>query len=91
MRSTAAEPSTATDDGGAQVTEQLQVPVIRLEGGPGDFPEELRVHHGQTGDDRIKIEHRGGYEHFERTDEHVEPGHGPAIVFRWTERTRIAE
>jgi hypothetical protein len=84
------------------VTEQLQVPiagaskdhrdgVIRLEGGPRDFPEELRLRRGPSDQGKIKIEHRGGYEHFERTDERVELGDGQGIVFRWTKRTRIAE
>jgi hypothetical protein len=84
------------------VTEQLQVPVvetsedhdggvIRLEGGPWDFPEELRVRRGPSDQGKIKIEHRGGYEHFERTDERVELDDGPGIVFRWTKRTWIAE
>lgn len=61
----------------------------RLEGGPSDFPDELRAHCGASTDDdyKIKVEHRGGYEHFERTDERE----AEAVVYRWTTRTRIAE
>ncbi|MEH1125577.1 DUF5988 family protein [Micromonospora sp. CPCC 206061] len=60
----------------------------RLEGGPNDFPDELRAHRGSDTDEyKIKVEHRGGYEHFERTDERD----AEAVVYRWTTRTRIAE
>ncbi|MFG2044471.1 DUF5988 family protein [Dactylosporangium sp. NPDC048998] len=65
--------------------------VVRLEGGPRDFPEELRVHPEPAAGEKIKIEHHGGYEHFERTDESIELDGGPGTVFRWTQRTRIAE
>ena len=69
------------------MTEQL----VRLEGGPGDFPEELRERRGPIAEGKIKIEYHGGYEHFERTDESIDPASGQGIVFRWTRRTRIAE
>jgi hypothetical protein len=41
-------------------------------------------------DQKIKILHHGGYEHFERvspSDEDI----APQIIFRWTMRTKVAE
>jgi hypothetical protein len=58
-----------------------------LEGGPTSLPEGVRRQPAPVGDDRIKVPHLGGYEHFERSDR-VD---GDAAVYRWTARTRIAE
>jgi Family of unknown function (DUF5988) len=58
-----------------------------LEGGPADLPTELRVLRALPADHKIKVPHRGGYEHFEQTKEHSEG----VSVFRWTMRTKIAE
>jgi hypothetical protein len=64
---------------------------IRLEGGPNDLPDEMRM--GTVTDEQsvIKFERHGGYEHFHRTDEKHHGEDGPAVVFRWVWRTRIAE
>jgi hypothetical protein len=62
-----------------------------LEGGPKGIPEASRLQAVNSVDDKIKIMHRGGYEHFERTDLLDESGPFPQIVFRWTTRTEIAE
>jgi Family of unknown function (DUF5988) len=62
-----------------------------LEGGPASLPESLRVQQVGLRDDKIKIVHYGGYEHFERD---VRPGANASshrIVFRWTMRTEMAE
>jgi hypothetical protein len=61
---------------------------VHLEGGPKDFPEHLRAGRAPAGEHKVKIEHCGGYEHFERAGR-VAPGE--PVVFRWTARTRIAE
>ncbi|BCB74371.1 hypothetical protein GCM10022251_60190 [Phytohabitans flavus] len=64
---------------------------VRLEGGPSDFPDELRTCLATNEVYKIKVEHRGGYEHFERTDELSGLPDSGAVVYRWTSRTRIAE
>lgn len=62
-----------------------------LQGGPEGIPETSRLHVVSPVDDKIKIAHYGGYEHFERTNVLDESGSDPQIVFRWTTRTEIAE
>jgi hypothetical protein len=62
-----------------------------LEGGPEGIPEASRLLAVDPIDDKIKILHYGGYEHFERTGLLQESGPFPQIVFRWTTRTEIAE
>jgi hypothetical protein len=58
-----------------------------LEGGPADIPSSLRTLYRPPGEERkIKIMHRGGYEHFVRDEDSPEP-----VVFRWITRTEIAE
>jgi Family of unknown function (DUF5988) len=60
---------------------------VRLEGGPSSIPDAMRTTWVTDLNDTVKIEHRGGYEHFRlhRDDADGSP------VFRWTVRTRIAE
>ncbi|MEV6927921.1 DUF5988 family protein [Dactylosporangium sp. NPDC051485] len=60
-----------------------------LEGGPAHFPAELRARQVPHTDEKIKVPHLNGYEHFER-DPAARPVDVP-IVFRWTGRTRVAE
>ena len=60
-----------------------------LTGGPDDIPPGLRETRIPTDREKIKIPHRGGYEHFER-DAGV-PADPTRLVFRWTGRTAIAE
>jgi len=55
---------------------------VVLEGGPSDLPAEARKRRVPAGDQKVKVEHRGGHEHFERFE---------AGVYRWTTRTKIAE
>jgi Family of unknown function (DUF5988) len=56
-----------------------------LQGGPPTFPEELRHPQVSPTDDKVKVCHYGGYEHFER-----DPGDDNP-VYRWIGRTRVAE
>jgi hypothetical protein len=63
-----------------------------LVGGPTDIPERFRKCQVNPTDQKIKIPHYGGYEHFERV--HDPAGHTPcekAVIFRWTMRTKMAE
>jgi hypothetical protein len=62
-----------------------------LKGGPEAIPESSRLQVISPIDDKIKIMHYGGYEHFERTDLLDDSGPFPQIVYRWTTRTEIAE
>lgn len=61
-----------------------------LEGGPAEIPTSLRALTAVPSERKIKIPHRGGYEHFELVDAPSGPSGAPA-VFRWTMRTKIAE
>jgi hypothetical protein len=61
-----------------------------LEGGPADLPKTLRTGSAGMAQEKIKIPHRGGYEHFERDGANA--ADTPAqITYRWTMRTKIAE
>ena len=57
--------------------------VVVLEGGPADLID--RIHHVTPGEERVTVPHLGGYEHFERDPD------SPALVYRWSYRTKIAE
>jgi hypothetical protein len=63
------------------MSERAEVDVV-LEGGPSDLPDGERRRRIPAGDLKVKVRHRGGHEHFERTDDGV---------YRWTTRTKIAE
>jgi hypothetical protein len=60
-----------------------------LVGGPTTIPDELRKRPVVLPCEKIKIEHRGGYEHFVPAADDPDPG--AEIVFEWVTRTRIAE
>jgi hypothetical protein len=62
-----------------------------LEGGPSDIPETLRSRREPAGTPKIKIPHRGGYEHFECDGDISTVDNTTPLVYRWTERTKIAE
>jgi len=57
-----------------------------LEGGPADLPSELRTQLVQQDQEKVKVAHYGGHEHFERDESCTSP-----VVYRWTGRTRVAE
>ena len=61
-----------------------------LVGGPADLPDNARLRSDVGTENTIKVQHLGGYEHFERTDETAE-GLGAVSVFRWITRTKVAE
>ncbi|MFC4069036.1 DUF5988 family protein [Actinoplanes subglobosus] len=60
-----------------------------LAGGPDSLPAELRRCAAPESDDRIKVEHWGGYEHFQRRS--VQNPDDGFVIFDWVTRTRIAE
>ena len=62
-----------------------------LEGGPVSIPGTSRSRLVSPLDEKIKVPHEGGYEHFERTSEITPDGHQQPVVYRWTMRTAIAE
>ncbi|MEU9065957.1 DUF5988 family protein [Streptomyces sp. NPDC048109] len=67
-----------------------------LVGGPADIPAEarnvrLRITDESNLDDKIKLRHRNGYEHFERAPGAVRPDRTSPVVFHWTTCTKIAE
>lgn len=71
---------------GAQVAEEI----VRLEGGPADLPVDRTAYRVAPGDQKVKIMHNGGYEHFERVEGESSPVDGTA-VFRWTFRTKVCD
>lgn len=62
-----------------------------LEGGPATIPDTSRIQVVSPFDEKVKLPHYGGYEHFERTVSLVEDTSCRQIVFRWTTRTELAE
>jgi hypothetical protein len=71
---------------------------VSLQGGPESIPRTVSVERSKFEDGKLKIEHLGGYEHFERAvagqdvDGGSEDPDGVTVeIFRWTLRTKIAE
>lgn len=62
-----------------------------LTGGPMTIPSALRRREVDPRDEKIKLSHHGGYEHFERTASLVEDDSCREITYRWTMRTEVAE
>jgi hypothetical protein len=71
-----------------QTSETKAARYVVLEGGPAGIAPRAVLDERPLGDnDRLKIPHQGGYEHFERLDgEGVDPA-----VYRWVARTKVAE
>jgi Family of unknown function (DUF5988) len=66
------------------------VPAI-LEGGPESIPEASRTTAVDPREEKIKLPHYGGYEHFERAG-WLDDGPSPrSLIYRWTMRTKVAE
>jgi uncharacterized protein DUF5988 len=59
---------------------------VRIEGAPADLPAEILIARADGLESTVKIQHRDGHEHFQRSED----GDG-VIVFRWIGRTKIAE
>lgn len=62
---------------------------IVLLGGPCELPSTLLLDTAEA--TKIKIPHRGGYEHFEREMNGQVSARPMVLVYRWTQRTKIAE
>jgi hypothetical protein len=62
-----------------------------LKDGPNSIPAASRSQAVSPHDEKIKLPHCGGYEHFERTSELDESTPARRIIFRWTMRTEVAE
>jgi hypothetical protein len=62
-----------------------------LEGGPVDLPVALRRRRAKPADRKIKVVHRGGYEHFERVEGTGGGAEPRQVVYSWTGRTKMAE
>jgi Family of unknown function (DUF5988) len=62
-----------------------------LEGGPPTIPNATRTRIVDTFEEKIKIPHYGGYEHFERIGEIDDASPPDRITYYWTMRTEVAE
>lgn len=63
-----------------------------LEGGPADILASERLRTVDAEESKVKLSHRGGYEHFDRTSEQLIGGDGTLRnVYRWVMRTQVAE
>jgi len=62
-----------------------------LEGGPETIPMALRLQEVSPLDEKVKLPHYGGYEHFERIGSLIEDTSCRQVIFRWTMRTELAE
>ncbi|MEU6467418.1 DUF5988 family protein [Streptomyces sp. NPDC046976] len=64
---------------------------ILLVGGPDDMRHSDRKRRAAIVDTKIKIEHCGGYEHFQMERGPGDLNGSSPVVFRWFMRTKIAE
>jgi Family of unknown function (DUF5988) len=62
-----------------------------LEGGPESIPAAQRMREVGSLDEKIKLPHHGGYEHFERVSALEGSIAAQRLVYRWTMRTEVAE
>ena len=62
-----------------------------LEGGPESIPAAARIQEVSPADEKIKLPHHGGYEHFERVIGLAEGTAAKHLIYRWTMRTEVAE
>jgi hypothetical protein len=62
-----------------------------LQGGPGSIPAASRIKEVGPLEEKVKLPHYGGYEHFERMMSLVEDPSCRQVIFRWTMRTEVAE
>jgi hypothetical protein len=78
-------------DSTAKTTATVESVRAILHGGPETIPNETRVQLVSPLDEKIKLPHYGGYEHFERIAAIDTSGILEGITFHWTMRTEIAE
>jgi hypothetical protein len=64
---------------------------VVLEGGPADVPRQWPQRSDSADVGRVKVPHRGGYEHYHATGEQIQEDGRAIPVYRWTQRTRVAE
>jgi hypothetical protein len=64
---------------------------VILSGGPTELAKADRSVPVTQLDQTLKLRHGGGYEHFVHHGEYQTIGEAHAAVFRWTDRTKIAE
>ncbi|HEY7594358.1 MAG TPA: DUF5988 family protein [Actinophytocola sp.] len=64
---------------------------VLLVGGPSEITGEGRVREVATLSEAVKVVHGGGREHFRYSGESRELHGAPLPVFRWCDRTKIAE
>lgn len=62
-----------------------------LEGGPSTIPDASRTQMVSAIDEKVKLPHYGGYEHFERIGEIDDISPPERITYYWTMRTEVAE
>lgn len=63
---------------------------VELRGGPACLPTRTTITASELACGRLKIPSRGGYEHFE-LDHAAVRRDGAVAVFRWCDRTEVAE
>ncbi|MGD0602061.1 MAG: DUF5988 family protein [Streptosporangiaceae bacterium] len=78
-------------DSTAKTTSTINPVRAILHGGPQSIPNETRVQLVSPLDEKIKLPHYGGYEHFERIAAIDTSGILEEIAFHWTMRTELAE
>lgn len=67
---------------------------VALLGGPASIPRTFRAERSKIHEGKLKIEHHGGYEHFEYIEGPRETGNADnnsRPMFRWAFRTKPAE
>ena len=75
----------------AQFNAQIYSVEAVLEGGPETIPTASRIREVSPLDEKVKLPHYGGYEHFERVGSLVEDTSCRQVIFRWAMRTEMAE
>jgi hypothetical protein len=78
-------------DSTAKTTATVKPVRAILHGGPESIPNETRVQLVSPLEEKIKLPHYGGYEHFERIAVIDTSGILEEITFNWTMRTEMAE
>jgi hypothetical protein len=75
----------------AKAASETSIVRALLIGGPSDIPDRARTQMAGPRDEKIKIPHYGGYEHFARADLFDHDNTPDQVIYRWTMRTEMAE
>jgi hypothetical protein len=78
-------------DGIAETTSTVKPVRAILDGGPESIPSETRIQLVSPLEEKIKLPHYGGYEHFQRISAIDGSGVPEEITYHWTMRTEMAE